>query len=225
MGSFASIGTVVSPGVGTAIGAVADIGLSLFGGGKQKRALEEAARAEQEQFGKGIEAGEEFLATSRADIDPQLGGGQSAAQRLQELLTGAGGERRVTRGEEVATQQALKTISNQASAGIGGGLLSGPRLVRAGEAAADIGSRFRQQDIANLLGFSGQGLQAAGLAQGAGRTELASEAGFLRDIGASKSGTILGKDVVTQRQLGDIGSAGGNLLSLLKKKQVQPVAA
>lgn len=220
MSSFAAIGSAGGP-IGTGIGLAADIGLSLFGGGKKKRAIEEAALAEQEQFERGITGAEQFVDVSRAAVDPQLTGGQTAATTLTDLLTGTG-TRTPTRGEDVATQQALEAINRQASGSKQ--LLSGPRLARSGQVAADIGSQFRQQDIANLLGLSSQGLQAAGLGQQAGGLGLGVTSDFIRDIGASKAGARLGKSEVTQRTLGDIGRAGGNLLDLLgdiKKPQVK----
>ena len=210
MGFFAkAVGSIVPDLIG--------LGLDIIGSGKQKKAITRAGAQEQEQFQAGVDESRAFVDTSRTDVAPQLQAGQTASERLISLFTG-GDTPAPTRAETFATERALETINQQSS--VGGNLLSGKRLVRAGEVAADIGSTFRQQDLINLLNVSGQGLTAAGQSQTAGRFGTANIVDLLRDTGASRAGVTLGKNEATQRLLESIGKASGSIFEKVQKAAI-----
>ncbi len=183
------------------------LGLDVLSASKKKKSIRKAAVAEQEQFQEGIDVSRAFDERTQESVSPFLSAGQKAPEALVDILLGEG-RLTPTKGEDVATANALEAINQQASAGRT--LLSGDRLLKSGEAAARIGSQFRGQDIAALLGLGGQGLQAAGIGAQAGATSTSNIIDLLKNIAGSKSGAILGRSQATQNLFGNVGEFFGS---------------
>lgn len=217
MGLFSKIGGALGGPVGGLIGGALDIGAGLIGGGREKRGIDEAARLSAEQFEAGLGAVDETRGRIEGRLDPFTGAGTRATSELERLITG-GGRLAPTAAETFATERAFEGIDRASAAGKR--LFSGRRIEDFGEAAAGIGSQFRQQSIANLQDLAGRG---AGTAVSGSQADinLTAQGNRLRELlgGNVASAALLktGVDVSNIANIGsNIGANIGNLGNLLK---------
>lgn len=226
MGLFSGLKHIlgaIAPVVGTALGgplggAIGGGVSALLGGNSNKGAVSGANAAQQAAIAQAIQGFNANQATDTANFNPWIHGGQSAFGNELDLL-GTNGN-----GPQGSAIDALKasplyqslfhngqdTVLNNLSAT--GGLRGGNATGSLYNLGTDTLAQTIQQQIANLSGASGQGLNAAGQLGQFGQQNTSSIADLLLGAGKANAGSILGQQAVdnnTDSQLGKLfGGAG-----------------
>lgn len=194
--------------IGKSIGFLGDIAGGFISTSRQKRGIDEAVAAETGQAQTSLSEADLLRERNLARTDPFLGAGTRATTTLEDLISGEG-RLAPTSAERFATERAFEGIDRASAANKR--VFSGRRIEEFGEAAADIGSRFRNIDIGVLQNLAGRGLSAAQIAQG-GDIGVTSEQNRLRElIGNVSSAGILGK---TAADVGNIANVTSNFAKL-----------
>lgn len=194
--------------IGKSIGFAGDIVGGIVATNRQKRGIDAAVLAEEQQIQENLNQQAALRDRLLGRVDPTIQRGERAAGTIEGILTG---EQRLepTAGERFATESALRGI-DRASAGRKQ-ILSGKRLEDFATRSAEIGSRFRQQDIENLDRLAGRGFQGIQVGQNAEFGVSDQELRLRELLGGVRSAGILGK---TAADVGNIGNITSNFAKL-----------
>jgi hypothetical protein len=86
MGIFSSIGSMIAPGVGTAIGAGLDLAGTVIGAGMQSSAAKDAARTQATAADQATAEARRQFDTTRQDMSPWMQSGRNSLRKLDSLL-------------------------------------------------------------------------------------------------------------------------------------------
>lgn len=214
----------VAAGIG-AVGSVVKAGASLFGGSSGASAANTAAGQESAALQQGINFQQGVYNTGQTNLQPFIGGGQSALAQLLGFYglpggnasgaTQAFGQFQQTPSYQFPLQQAqLATNRQLASSGLIG---SGAALRDSSQLNAGYASQGLQSYLSGLSGIAGSGQSAAGtLLQGGNQAAQTLGGLYTNQGGAQASGTI-GANNATQQGIGNaLGPVLGGLNDLGK---------
>lgn len=193
----------------------------LLGAGAQKRASRQAEAAQLQYAQSALDQQNAQFQQTRADFQPFQEAGTAALGQQRDLLGLNGAPSQQTQLDALKASPYYQSLFRNGqetvlqNAAATGGLRGGNTERSLADFGADTFAQTIQQQLANLGGLSGQGLNATGSVGQFGAANSAANSNLLQSQGAARAGGLLTRGGISAGMFNAAGSFGDQIASAI----------